>query len=163
MLVSNKPSTAAPVSLQALMKAWNWSLLGTCRPKPVFAIEAGWRRSFPLSFMPGRTRSIPRSKLEEAYWEGPPLACSHTVPPWTWLRTARRQGASPKLYLRRPVSSPITTCRNSPVFHQTVVRVRELTVHTVAFVFRGIRVEYWESVWLYLLAPVSFWVCFKGK
>lgn len=145
------------------MKAWNWSLFGTCRPKLAFTRVAGRRRPFPPSFMLGRTRSIPRSKLEElSDWEGPPLPCSRPVPPWTWLQTARRQGVSPKLYLRRPVSFPITTCRNNPAFHQTVVRVSELTVHTVAFVIRGIRAEYWESVWLYLLVPVTFWVCFKG-
>ncbi|MEQ2187915.1 hypothetical protein GOODEAATRI_009633, partial [Goodea atripinnis] len=113
VLVSNKHSDAAPVSLEALMKAWNLSLLGICRPRPVFTKEAEWRPLFLLFFMLGRKQSSPRSKLKDVLGlEGLLLGCDHIVPLWTSLQTGHHHGASPKLYPRRRVSSPVTTYRN---------------------------------------------------
>ncbi len=114
MLVLNKPSAAAPASLEALTKAWNSSPLATFRPRQAFTRPVGWRRPCPLFSRLGTTWSSPRSRRLVQGLVGLQRGLDHIAPPLTSPRMGHRPGASPKPYQRRPVSTPVTTCRNRP-------------------------------------------------
>lgn len=109
--VSNKPSTAAPASLEAPTRVWNSSPLATFRPRRAFTRPAGWRPPCPPSSRAGTTWSIPRSRRRQVWAPAGPQ--SEPAPPWTSPQTDHRHGASPRPYRRRPASTPVTTCRNS--------------------------------------------------
>lgn len=138
VLVLNKPSTAALASLEALTKDWNSSPLATFRPRQVFTRPAGWRLLCPLFSRLGTTWSSPRSRQQQD--QGPAGLRSepdHIAPPWTSPQMGHHPEASPKLYPRHPVSTPVTTCRNRSgtqmAFCRTAGRESELTVHIAAF------------------------------
>lgn len=84
VLVLNKPSAVAPVSLKALMKAWSSSPLATSRPRPVFTRLVGWRPPCLLSSRLEMTWSSPRSRQPQAKGLlGLQSVPGHIVPPWT--------------------------------------------------------------------------------
>lgn len=113
VLVLNKPSNSALVSLMVHTKAWNSSPPATSRPRRVFIRPAGWRQQCQQSSKWGRTWSSPRSRGQQAegpvgWWEEP----DQIAPPWTSPQMAHHLAVSPRPSQRRPASIPATTCRH---------------------------------------------------